>query len=261
MSKSSDHDAEALFVEREVSRRKLLGDPMSDAEVRNAFESEIHLAAQADCVVTVSANEEKIFRSHGIKRVEILGHSLEAIPAETSFDSREGFLFIGAVHNEASPNADSLIWFLESILPRIRGKLGDVSFTIGGLNRSDRIRAMVHPPIRIVGHLPSLDDLYAKARIFVAPTRFAAGIPHKIHEAAARGVPVVATPLLAKQLDWTDRELGIGDTAERFAECCVEIYTDRQKWLSLRETAITRVREECSPLAFEKRVRRLLHSN
>src|SRR5687767_11022379 len=116
------YDAEALFVEREVSRRKLLGDPMSDDEVRSAFESEIHLAAQADCVVTVSANEENIFRNHGIKRVEVLGHSIEAIAAETSFDSRAGFLFVGAVYNETSPNADSLIWFLESILPRIREK-------------------------------------------------------------------------------------------------------------------------------------------
>jgi glycosyltransferase involved in cell wall biosynthesis len=170
-------------------------------------------------------------------------------------------LFVGAVYDETSPNADSLVWFLESILPRIREKLGDIPFTIAGLNRSSRLRAMIHTGIKVVGHLPSLDDLYAEARIFIAPTRYAAGIPHKIHEAASRGLPIVATPLLAKQLGWTTRELGIGDTANSFAECCVEIYTDRQKWSRLREAAITRVREECSPFAFEERVRRLLSGN
>jgi O-antigen biosynthesis protein len=250
------YDAEALFAEREVSRRKLMGNPMSEAEFRSAFESEIQLAAQADCVITVSSNEEKLFRSHGIKRVEVLGHSIEAIPGDTPFDSREGFLFVGAVHSELSPNADSLIWFLDKIFPRIREKLGDVPFTIVGLNRSERIQAMVQPPVRITGHLPVLDDLYASARVFVAPTRFAAGIPHKIHEAAARGLPVVTTPLLAKQLNWTERELALAQTAEAFAEQCIAIYTDRERWIGLREAAVSRVRQECSPKAFEDSVRR-----
>jgi glycosyltransferase involved in cell wall biosynthesis len=231
---------------------------MTDAETRSAFESEIQLAAQADCVVTVSRNEETLFRSRGIRRVEVLGHSIEVTPTDTPFDSREGFLFVGAVHDETSPNADSLIWFLEKIFPRIREKLGDVPFIIAGLNRSERIHAMAQLPVRMTGHLPALDDLYAKARVFVAPTRIAAGIPHKIHEAAAKGLPVVATPLLAKQLGWTDRELALGETAEAFVERCVVTYAEKEKWSSLREAAIVRVREECSPRAFEESVRRLL---
>src|SRR5688572_15584005 len=222
------YDAGALFTEREIGLRELSGHPMSPDEIRAAVEAEIRIAAGADKVITVSENERAAFLSHGIRSVEVLGHSIELAPGDAPFDSREGFLFVGAVHTDASPNADSLIWFLENILPRIRDKLGDVSFTIAGLNRSDRIRAMVHPGTRIVGHLPSLDNLYEEARIFVAPTRCAAGIPHKIHEAAAKGLPVVATPLLAKQLGWTDRELGIGDTADSFAKRCVEIYADGQ---------------------------------
>jgi GT2 family glycosyltransferase/glycosyltransferase involved in cell wall biosynthesis len=251
------YDAEALFAEREVSRRKMMGSPMTEAEIRAVLESEIQLAAQADCVVTVSKNEEKLFHSRGIKRVEVLGHSIDVIPGNASFDARKGFLFVGAVHSETSPNADSLIWFLEKIFPIIRQKLGDVPFTIAGLNRSERLQALAQPPARVMGYLPNLDDLYATARVFVAPTRFAAGIPHKIHEAAARGLPVVATPLLARQLGWSDQELALAETAEAFAERCIELYTNKEKWISLREAAIGRVREECSPRAFEEGVRRL----
>jgi len=252
------YDAEALFAEREVSQRKLVGNPMTDAEIRSAFKPEIQLAAQADCVVTVSTNEEKLFRERGIRRVEVLGHSIDVIPSDTPFDSREGFLFVGAVHSETSPNSDSLIWFLEKVFPIIRQKLGEVPFTIAGLNRSKRLQALAQPPVRMTGHLPTLDDLYATSRVFVAPTRYAAGIPHKIHEAAARGLPVVATTLLAIQLGWTAQELALADTAEAFASRCVELYTNREKWTSLREAAISRVREECSPRTFEEGVRRLL---
>jgi glycosyltransferase involved in cell wall biosynthesis len=190
--------------------------------------------------------------------VEILGHSLRVAPGEASFDSRRGFLFVGAIHEDMSPNADSLIWFLRDVFPRIRQRLGDIPFTIAGVNQSEAVRALAVPPVCITGHLPSLEDLYATSRVFVAPTRYAAGIPHKVHEAAAHGLPVVATPLLAEQLGWTERELAIAGDAEGFAARCIEVYSNPAMWNSLRETALTRVRIECSPQAFEESLRRIL---
>jgi glycosyltransferase involved in cell wall biosynthesis len=90
------------------------------------------------------------------------------------------------------------------------------------------------------------------ARIFVAPTRYAAGIPHKVHEAAARGIPIVATPLLASQLGWGDGDpFLVGSDAETFARKCVDLYRNRDLWEQLREAAIERVREDCSIENFE----------
>jgi O-antigen biosynthesis protein len=252
------YDAEALFAAREIGLRKLAGNPMTNEEIHASFASEIRLAAAADRVICISENERKAFLSHGIKQVEVLGHSIDAAPGAAAFGSREGFLFVGAVHEEQSPNADSLIWFLSEIYPRIRNKLGDVPLTIAGVNQSARICEMARPPVRLTGHLPSLEDLYNKAKVFVAPTRYAAGVPHKVHEAAAHGLPVVATPLLAQQLDWTDRELAIAEDAEAFAAQCIETYTDAAKWTNLRESALERVQTECSPKMFEERVRQIL---
>jgi glycosyltransferase involved in cell wall biosynthesis len=190
--------------------------------------------------------------------VEVLGHSLEPAPSDTPFESREGFLFVGAVHKDDSPNADSLVWFLEEIYPRIQKSLGDVPITIAGVNQSERIREMAAPPVRITGHLPSLEDLYAQARVFIAPTRFAAGIPHKVHEAAAHGLPVVATRLLAAQLGWTNQELAIAEDAECFATQCIELYSHPTKWQRQRETALERIRRECTPQAFQENLRSIL---
>ena len=105
---------------------------------------------------------------------------------------------MGAIHEEASPNGDSVIWFLEEIFPRIQSELGrNIPFTLAGVNKSERVRQLASSSVNIAGRLPDLTRLYDAARVFVAPTRYAAGIPHKVHEAAARGVPIVATPLLA----------------------------------------------------------------
>jgi GT2 family glycosyltransferase len=254
------YDAEALFAARDIGLRRLAGNPMTDEEILNAFESEVRLTKAADQVVAVSQSERETFRRHGIDRVEILGHSLETTPGQASFDSRSGLLFVGAIH-EDSPNADSLIWFLKDVYPRICRQLGQVPMTIAGVNQSEAVRALAEPSVRITGHLPSLQGLYSESRVFIAPTRYAAGIPHKVHEAAAYGLPVVATPLLAEQLDWSEREIAIAGDAEAFAARCVEIYTNSEEWNRLREAALERVRRECSPQAFEENLRRILSNS
>ena len=254
------YDAEALFIQREIGLRQLQGRPMSRHEIRTAIGEEIGLASAADRVIAVSQSERQTLLKHGIRHVEVLGHNIEPTPGDASFELREGLLFVGAVHDESSPNGDSLIWFLSEILPRIQKKLGDIPVTIAGVNQSDRIRKMARPPVRITGHLPSLDEVYLQARVFVAPTRYAGGIPHKVHEAAAHGLPVVTTPLLAAQLGWTPRELEVANDAESFADACIRIYTDSQRWTQMRHAALDRVTIECSTEAFERGVSRILSS-
>ena len=54
------------------------------------------------------------------------------------------------------------------------------------------------------GRQDDLTSLYNQARVFVVPTRYAAGIPYKAHEAASFGVPLVVSNLIGEQLGWLD---------------------------------------------------------
>ena len=113
--------------------------------------------------------------------------------------------------------------------------------------------------MRILGPKEDLASLYGEARVFVAPTRYAAGIPHKAHEAAAHGIPMVVSPLLASQLGWSaGKECLVAGTPLEFAKACTELYTDESLWTRLREQALERVRLELNPEAFGQTVRRLL---
>jgi GT2 family glycosyltransferase len=250
------YDAEAIFVTREITQRQLSGAPLSDREVEALFREEVSLARAANLVVAVSASDAAAFRNRGVKAVQVVGHCIEACPTPRPFSERRGFLFVGAIHEEGSPNGDSMIWFLDEVLPRIQAVLGpDIPVTIAGVNKSERVRQLAGPAVRITGHVPDLTELYDTARVFIAPTRYAAGIPHKVHEAAAHGLPVVATPLLAKQLGWTDGEafLVAGD-AESFAAKCIQLYKDPDLWTKLRNAELARVQRECSRKAFEENV-------
>ena len=108
------------------------------------------------------------------------------------------------------------------------------------------------------GRLETLDGLYRDSRVFIAPTRFAAGIPHKVHEAAAHGIPAVVTPLLARQLGWRhEREVLIGDSPESFAEQCLRLYRDADLWERISAAAREAVARDCSEERFQKTLEKL----
>jgi O-antigen biosynthesis protein len=101
-----------------------------------------------------------------------------------------------------------------------------------------------------------LTSLYNEARVFVAPTRFAAGIPLKVIEAAARGVPIVGSPLVASQLGWLEGDdLLTGADATEFAQAIASLYTNERLWLRLRESALARVDREYNETTFRRALR------
>ncbi len=242
------YDAEALFSLRELGRREISGEVITEEERERIIQEEVRLAAPADIVTAVSEREGKIFSKYGIRRVEIVGHFLDPTPTALPFEERNGFLFVGPIYEETSPNGDSVLWFLDEVMTRVREALGSsIRFTIAGVTKSARIHARVFEGVHIAGVVDDLTAMYDDHRVFVAPTRFGAGIPHKVHEAAAHGLPVVSTGLLAAQLGWEDRvHLSVADAAETFAGRLIELYTDPTLWKSMRVGALERVGVDCS---------------
>jgi GT2 family glycosyltransferase len=254
------YDAEAIFSFRELRRRKLRGVPDSKEQEKELVATEIKLARFAKTVICVSEEECSHFKQAGIPNVALLAHSVPVQPTSRSFDQRNGFLFVGFVFDDESPNGDSLLWFLEEIFPRIQERLGPhVNFTFAGLNNSPRLAGIKRAGVIQAGVVPDLTQPYNQARVFVAPTRFAAGLPMKIHEASSRGLPVVGTSLMAAQLGWTgERDMLVADDARGFADQCIRLYTDPLLWSRIRENALERVRRECSPETFLTKLKTIL---
>jgi glycosyltransferase involved in cell wall biosynthesis len=247
------YDAEALFASRDIGLRTLNGETLTAAMKDELYRKEIQLAGAADCVLAVSEPERAAFRKYGLERVHVVGHTLQSRRPATNFPDRKGFLFIGAVHEESSPNGDSLIWFLESIWPAIQSELGsNAMLKIVGIIKSGRVQKLADASVSILGPQDDLSGHYEAARVFIAPTRYAAGIPHKVHEAAAHGLPVVATPVLAAQLQWKDGvQISVAGDAQSFAMKCIELHQSEPLWTRVRDEAFRAVERDCSPGRFE----------
>ena len=96
-----------------------------------------------------------------------------------------------------------------------------------------------------------LRPLYNRARVFVVPTRYAAGLPLKAYEAAGFGVPLVVSPVIARQMEWNHGvDYFAANDGDEFAEYCIRLYGDEPLWERFRSNSLARVRAELSPAAF-----------
>jgi glycosyltransferase involved in cell wall biosynthesis len=226
------YDAEALASVREIARREVMGTPFDDEERRSLLADEFGMMRGADAIVSVSQPEREAIRRACAKPTFLLGHLETAAPTPRGFAERADLLFVGRFHQEHCPNTDSVAYFAHDVLPLIRRQV-DCRLNVFGF-RSEILR-LDDPAVVVHGAVEHLDDAYDRARVMVVPTRYAAGVPGKLAEAFARGLPCVATPIIAAQVPFREPPVLCGSSAAEFASRVVDLYTDPVLWRRTRE--------------------------
>ena len=250
-------DTEAVFSLREAVRAAMAGTVF---DLGRALDREFANVWLCQRVVAVSAAEAQILRRLGLSDIAVLGTMREPTPTPLPYHERTGLLFVGSVHATDSPNYDSLRWFIDEVLPLVREQLGArarltvAGYTAPGVNLG---RWRAHPDVELRGAVEDLAPLYDAHRVFVAPTRYAAGAPYKVYEAAGHGLPVVASELLCRQLGWADgTEILAGDVSDPalFARQIADLYGSAELWTRLRANAVARLQRENAPAEYHTRL-------
>ncbi len=255
------YDAEAIYARRKILMSELFqGRTLTPAEQDKLVRTEVDLTRHADLVLAVSRQEADQFVKFGVDQVAVLGHAIEPAPTPAGFAERRDLLFVGGILGSPSPNEDAVLYFVREVFPRVRKELA-CRLQIVGTNRVRSVWDLAAEDILVEGRVDDLTPVYDRSRVFVAPTRYAAGIPLKVIEAAAHGVPAVVTPLIREQLDWEeDREVLVGHDPEDFARKIVALYTDPDLFARVREQALDRVRKENGPQAFAAELERIFRT-
>ena len=234
------YDAEAIFTTRNMHKAALTGSPWSDKKYLAELENEVELTRDADVVTTVSSAESALIHRYvpDVPTYE-LTHIIDVDCTEHGYEDRSDILFIGNMDYDKSPNVDSVVWFARYVFPAIRNKHPEVKLHLVGSADSKLIKKLASNSIIVHGRVDNVDSFYDDARIFIAPTRYAAGVPAKVIEASAYGVPVVVTEILADQLDYVNGQELVAvshENAALFAERTLELYDDSILWKSIRES-------------------------
>ena len=100
------------------------------------------------------------------------------------------------------PNAEAVIMFVRSILPRLLARHPDLEFWIVGRSPVDEVLALDNGGnVRVFADVPDVIEYVRQAAVSVVPLRVGGGTRLKILESIGAGVPVVSTPVGIEGID------------------------------------------------------------
>lgn len=242
------YDAEALFHERERERVAVRGSRPSDPDPELLRRRELALVRSADKVLVVSERDAELVRRETSRPVLAWPHAVTPRPPRTGFRDRRDLLFVGSFTAPESPNEDAVVHFATEVLPRVRAALPGVRLVVAGTDPTDAVLALQGDAVQVLGRVPDLEPLYERARVFVAPLRFGAGISLKLVEALAAGVPAVASPVAGRGMP-PGGSRGFGEAAddESFARAVVELHEEERVWERRQREGLAYVKEHFDP--------------
>jgi GT2 family glycosyltransferase len=193
---------------------------------------EFALANAADVTITTSAVERDLLAAGGVAPV----HAIPVIePGGASpsagWGARRGLVFLGNYAH--APNVDAAKWLCGAIMPLLRQRLPGVRLTLAGADPTRAVRALAQGDVEVPGYVADVNALLEKARVFVAPLRFGAGIKGKVVYALAHGIPVVTTPVGAEGIFDAFEYPGVASTAEQIVSEIARLYEDPEAWEAL----------------------------
>ena len=91
-------------------------------------------------------------------------------------------------------NADAITWWLRDVWPQLRRVRPDVRLVVAGDRPSPRLRAAITKAgARLIESPRDMRSVLSQATLSIAPMRCGSGVPIKVLEAWAVGVPVLAS--------------------------------------------------------------------
>lgn len=135
------------------------------------------------------------------ERVRVTPFGVE-LPALSDVGVEEPDSLVFAGNYSHPPNIDAAVWLAEDILPRVQERRPQARLKLVGVHMPPRMRALAAlPGVEVVGEVPTLDPVLARAALIMAPIRTGGGMRMKVLHAMAAGRAVVTTPLGAAGLE------------------------------------------------------------
>jgi succinoglycan biosynthesis protein ExoO len=234
----------AIVMHDLISSREAAYGPLgvSAADWEIDFESEMKILARADAVLAIQAAEASIVRQN-LPLSEVIVAPLAAMPvAAAQPGSGCALLFVAS---KTTANIDALDWFIHEVWPIVIKAVPSAQLLVAG-----GVGAMfpsVPAGIQLLGQVPDLTPLYAKAAAIISPLRGGSGLKIKLVEAMAQGKAIVATTTTLQGVeDVAGPAVAVADDAEGFAAAVIGVLGDEKLRTRYAEAALAVARSRFS---------------
>ncbi len=130
------------------------------------------------------------------------------------------------------PTRTAVRWFAAHVWPCVRRAVPRARWVLAGARPPSDVRRLADEPgVEVWADVPDVARVLSSARVAVAPMASGSGIPMKVIEAWAAGVPVIATPRAVESLEGGAQacELRRHEDVQGWIDAIVELLTERTK--------------------------------
>jgi glycosyltransferase involved in cell wall biosynthesis len=221
-----EHNVESVIAFREAQRRSGLTRRAFLLAAGRLRRFEAHWIAQADEVLACSETDAAQLRDLGARVAHVVPNGVDlaaALPLPGV--PRDSVVFVGSL--DWRPNTDAALELAREVWPLAAPRLPGCRLVLVGRNPPAAVRAETGPSIQVTGNVPWVAPYLASAFATAVPLRSGSGTRLKLLEAAAAGVPMVATRLAAEGLPLADDEdVLFAETPAEMADALVWIRED-----------------------------------
>lgn len=234
----SAHNVEARIWERYYSAER---NPLKKAYIGIQWEKLRRYEREAGAcyteVVAVSEPDKLIFeQEYGCQRVHVVANGVDESYFSPQSRPRKPASMVFSGSMDWRPNQDGARYFIEEILPSIRKRVPQATFTVVGRKPPTWLTDMASsaPGITVTGTVDDVRPFVAESLLYVVPLRVGGGSRLKILEALSMEMPVLSTTVGAEGLDLVDgQDVILRDDPSSFAETAADMLQQPEHWSRL----------------------------
>lgn len=224
---------EAFKKKLAFSEKMLLNSEIAKREIASIYRCDVSLVIstyEMELLQNIFKIDASLLSYLPFKLDELSDDEFGLLPL---FEGREHFMCVGNFRHE--PNWNMVQYLKQSIWPLIRKQLPKSELHVYGSYPSEKVTQLHNKQERFLvkGWVDDIHDVMQNSRICLAPIRFGAGIKGKFTDAMQNGLPCVTTSIGAEGMTHNLAWNGVvEDTPEILADKAVELYLNKDKWLT-----------------------------
>jgi len=230
-----------------------------DAKLRGKAEQlkrlELGAMAFVDCVIVHSSAEAELLRELAPDvEVQVIPWTVPLREIDRKSDGKPEIAFIGGFRHP--PNADAAKWAAQSIMPTLRKSVPGIELLLVGSHMPAEVSALAGKDVVPLGYVPSLDGVFERVRLTLAPLRFGAGLKGKVLESMAAGIPCVMTSVAAEGIDLSDElKMLVADEPKALAERIAVLCRDNARYQRVAKACRAHISANYSPERIDALIR------
>ncbi len=215
-------DPWSLRLEMESRRLAGLKKAWRRIQVRQASVLE-RLVPKRAVVATVGELDARILSSRTGREVVSVSNGVDSDRSVRSLPDGLSICFVGSL--DYVPNIEAAEVLVREVAPELRRRCPDARIVIAGRHPVPEVLALSGPGVEVRPNVPSVADVYAECHVAVFPDLRGSGVRNSITEALVNGIPVVATPVAAREQPPTPL-LRVAETPSEIVDGVMEMWRE-----------------------------------